>query len=84
MDEVTQQNAAMAEQSSAASRSLSQETVQLASLIGQFKVGSAQNDDAMRQQLQRAAPHAFKQASVAPAAMSGPRGETSKASPRAV
>jgi methyl-accepting chemotaxis protein len=38
MDQVTQQNAAMAEQSSAASRSLSQEAGQLAGLIGQFKV----------------------------------------------
>ena len=48
MDQVTQQNAAMAEQSSAASRSLSQETAQLASLIGQFKVGHAANDAASR------------------------------------
>ena len=40
-DQVTQQNAAMAEQSSAASRSLSQETAQLASLISQFQVGDA-------------------------------------------
>jgi methyl-accepting chemotaxis protein len=41
MDQVTQQNAAMAEQSSAASRSLSEETGRLAGLIGQFKVGRA-------------------------------------------
>ena len=44
MDQVTQQNAAMAEQSSAASRSLTQETGQLTSLIGQFKVGRPAND----------------------------------------
>ncbi len=40
-DQVTQQNAAMAEQSSAASRLLSEETGQLAGLIGQFRVGEA-------------------------------------------
>jgi methyl-accepting chemotaxis protein len=39
MDQVTQQNAAMAEQSSAASKTLSQETSELADLIGQFRVG---------------------------------------------
>jgi methyl-accepting chemotaxis protein len=47
MDQVTQQNAAMAEQSSAASRSLSEETGRLASLIGQFKVGRAGADAAV-------------------------------------
>ena len=41
MDQVTQQNAAMAEQSSAASQSLSQETIELAGLLGQFRVGDA-------------------------------------------
>ena len=57
MDQVTQQNAAMAEQSSAASRSLSQETAQLASLIGQFKVGRAANDaGAPGRRVERVAP----------------------------
>ena len=41
MDQITQQNAAMAEQSSAASQSLSQETIELAGLLGQFRVGDA-------------------------------------------
>jgi methyl-accepting chemotaxis protein len=39
MDQVTQQNAAMVEQSTAASRSLSQEAEDLARLMGAFKVG---------------------------------------------
>ncbi len=39
MDQVTQQNAAMVEESTAASHSMSEETEQLASLIGQFRVG---------------------------------------------
>jgi methyl-accepting chemotaxis protein len=38
MDQVTQQNAAMVEQSTAASHSLAQETRQLTELIGRFKV----------------------------------------------
>jgi methyl-accepting chemotaxis protein len=36
---MTQQNAAMAEQSTAASQSLSQEAVRLTNLVGQFQVG---------------------------------------------
>jgi len=39
MDQVTQQNAAMVEESTAASHALSQETVQLSRLIAQFQVG---------------------------------------------
>lgn len=38
MDQVTQQNAAMVEESTAASRSLAQEAADLEQLIGQFKV----------------------------------------------
>ncbi len=39
MDQVTQQNAAMVEQSTAASHSLMQEVEELARLIGRFQVG---------------------------------------------
>ena len=65
MDQTTQQNASMAEESTAASHSLSQETDQLSGLIGQFQVGS-DGDDSLRRQLQRAAPHAFRQSARAP------------------
>jgi methyl-accepting chemotaxis protein len=41
MDQVTQQNAAAAEESTAASRTMSNETAQLAALVGQFQVGRA-------------------------------------------
>ena len=68
MDQTTQQNAAMVEESTAASHSLSQETAQLSSLIGQFQVGGAAGDNAMRRELQKAAPHAFK-----PPAKAAPR-----------
>ena len=72
MDQVTQQNASMVEELTAASHSLSQETDQLSGLIGQFQVGSAGGDNALRGQLQKAAPHAFRQPAKAPA---GPRTE---------
>ena len=41
MDKMTQQNAAMVEQSSAAARTLSHEAVQLASAVGQFQLDGA-------------------------------------------
>jgi hypothetical protein len=50
----------MVEESTAAARSLSQETGQLAGLIGQFKVGR-ESDHGLRQELQKVAPHAFRQ-----------------------
>ena len=45
MDQVTQQNAAMVEETTAASHALTQETAQLSSLIGQFRVAEASDDD---------------------------------------
>jgi methyl-accepting chemotaxis protein len=54
MDLVTQQNAAMVEESTAASHSLSQETAQLLGLIGQFQVGRPSGDP-MRHELQKVA-----------------------------
>ena len=61
MDQVTQQNAAMVEESTAASHMLTQETVNLMSMIGQFQVGRPASDLSMRRELQKAAPHAFAQ-----------------------
>jgi methyl-accepting chemotaxis protein len=60
MDQVTQQNAAMVGETTAASRALSEETAELSNLIGQFQVGSASDDDSLRLQLRKAAPHAFR------------------------
>ena len=65
MDQVTQQNASMVEESTAAGHALSQETEQLSGLIGQFQVGQGAGE-VMRAQLERAAPHAFRQAAKAP------------------
>ena len=77
MDQTTQQNASMVEESTAASHSLSQETDQLSGLIGQFQVGSTSADAALRGQLQKAAPHAFRPPAKAPA---GPKSEPRVAS----
>ena len=77
MDQATQQNAAMVEESTAAGRALSKETSQLCEIISQFQIDQA-TDDAMRRQLRDVAPHAFrspaKAASVA-------RAETRKTAP---
>jgi methyl-accepting chemotaxis protein len=58
MDQMTQKNAAMVEESTAATHTLSQETVQLSDLIGQFQLGGANEDETMRRELQKVAPHA--------------------------
>ncbi|WP_246731760.1 methyl-accepting chemotaxis protein [Methylocapsa sp. S129] len=65
VDQMTQRNAAMVVESTAASRSLSQETSQLSALIGRFQVGSQADDASMRRELQKIAPHAFRPAVAA-------------------
>ena len=83
MDQVTQQNAAMVQQSTATSRSLSHETMELSRLVDQFEIddGGVRRDGAvdaeetaeesaepMRPALREAAPHAFAPPSRGPAA----------------
>ena len=58
MDQMTQQNASMAEQATAASRSLATEGHELSRLVGQFNTRSADNRD-LRRELEKAVPHAF-------------------------
>jgi methyl-accepting chemotaxis protein len=57
MDQMTQQNAAMVEETTAASHALSQEALGLDNLIRQFRTGAAQ--DGVAAQLRQAAPHVF-------------------------
>jgi methyl-accepting chemotaxis protein len=91
MDQVTQQNASMVEESTAANHSLSQETDQLSNLIGQFRLGAAEDGDALRSQLQKAAPHVFRAPPKAPVgvksqprvAASNPRPDVAKPAARA-
>ena len=61
----------MVEESTATSRSLSQETVQLANLVSQFKVGD--NGEAnLRRELEKAAPHVFAKPAAAKSATERP------------
>ena len=67
MNRVTQQNAAMVQESTAVGRSLSDETTKLSQLVGQFRVGEAEAEEATRRDPTEAAPHPFR-APRAPAA----------------
>jgi methyl-accepting chemotaxis protein len=67
MDQVTQKNAAMVEESTAASHTLAHEADELAKLMTHFHVGKAA-EDPLRRELEKAAPHAFRK----PAAASAP------------
>jgi methyl-accepting chemotaxis protein len=51
MDRATQQNAAMAQESTAASHALSEEAQQLAALIGEFEVAAAPSASPARRAL---------------------------------
>jgi methyl-accepting chemotaxis protein len=56
MDKVTQQNAAMAEQATAAGRSLAQEAEQLTGLVGQFRLGNVAELQPVRRAAAKAEP----------------------------
>ena len=59
MDRVTQSNAAMVEETTAAVHNLSHEADELASLVAKYKITGG-SDDELRDELQRVAPHAFR------------------------
>ena len=67
MDHVTQQNAAMVEETTAAARALAGEADALARMIEQYRIGQSA-DDSLRHELKRVAPHAFPDAPAKPAA----------------
>ncbi len=56
MDQVTQQNAAMVEETTAAAHSLSQESEELARQLGRFQLGQEANVEPMRAKAARSAP----------------------------
>jgi methyl-accepting chemotaxis protein len=60
MDQVTQQNAAMVEESTAATHSLSQEIAQLSRLIGQFQINRSERNESLRREFQNVAPQAVR------------------------
>ncbi len=61
MDQVTQKNAAMVEETTAASRALAGKTEELGQLIARYQLGQAA-EDLLRKELKKAAPHAFREA----------------------
>ncbi len=83
MDQGTQQNAAMVEQSTAAVHSLSKEADAMAELMANFDIGETAGGS-IRSQLQRAAPHAFRTgAKTAPVRASGAKTQLAVARPAA-
>ena len=81
MDEAVQQNAAMAEESTAASRSLMSEAGKLAELVAQFRLGHAASQEAPRPELKRVAPQAAPSPRVAPSP-TRPQAAPTQPSPR--
>jgi methyl-accepting chemotaxis protein len=73
MDQVTQQNAAMVQQATAASHSLAGEAEELARLVGQFRIGE---DAAAETTPRRAAPSSSAKSSAKP--VPAPRRQTQK------
>jgi methyl-accepting chemotaxis protein len=69
MDQVTQQNAAMVEQSTAASHSLAQEAESLQTSVAQFRVGSSQQTSAPAPMRRPSPAHAAKPANRMVAAL---------------
>jgi methyl-accepting chemotaxis protein len=67
MDQVTQQNAAMVEEATAAARTLAGEADGLAHMIEHYRIGQSA-DDSLRRELKRVAPQAFPDAPAKPAA----------------
>jgi methyl-accepting chemotaxis protein len=66
MDQVTQKNAAMVEETTAATHALAAEAEQLAALISRYSV--RRDNDGLREELRKAAPHAFRQPAAKSAA----------------
>jgi len=62
MDHTTQQNAAMAEEATAAARSMMRETEKLSAMVGEFRLGKADGSDNLRRDLKKAAPRVFSPA----------------------
>jgi methyl-accepting chemotaxis protein len=78
MDQVTQQNAAMVEQSTAASHNLAQEAQGLAEAVGRFRVdGAGDQHSAQRQPIARAAQHHRTSSRAAVAALRKPQADAS-------
>ena len=84
MDRVTQSNAAMVEETTAAVHNLSHEADELASLVAKYKITGG-SDDGLRDELQRVAPHAFRDPPKAPSrALMSALAPSGRATPKAI
>jgi len=61
MDQVTQKNAAMVEEMTAAAHGLAGESEELGRLVARYQIGQVK-EDPLRAELKKAAPHAFREA----------------------
>jgi methyl-accepting chemotaxis protein len=66
MDRVTQKNAAMVEEMTAAAHGLAGESEELRQLVARYQIGETK-DDPLRAELKKAAPHAFRDTAKSPA-----------------
>ena len=80
MDQVTQKNAAMVEETTAAAHGLAGETEELGRLVARYKIRQAE-DDPLRAELKKAAPHAFREASKTGASSATARAPARPGSP---
>jgi methyl-accepting chemotaxis protein len=60
MSRATQESAAMVEETAAVGRSLLDESAKLSQIVGQFRIDWSTSEDALRAELMKAAPHAFR------------------------
>ncbi len=74
MDRVTQKNAAMVEEMTAAPHGLAGESEELGQLVARYQIGQS-DDDPLRNELKKAVPHAFRESAktVAPAVLAQAR-----------
>ena len=82
VDQVTQSNASMVEETTAAVHNLSQETEELGALVGKYKL-THHSDDGLRSELKRIAPHAFRNPASAPSRSPSPA-PANRSAPRAI
>jgi len=82
MDQVTQKNAAMVEEMTAAAHGLAGESEELGRLVSRYRIrGAAAKDDPLRAELKKAAPHAFREAAKTAAAKPAATAARAKAEP---
>jgi methyl-accepting chemotaxis protein len=83
MDQVTQKNAAMVEEMTAAAHGLAGESEELGRLVSRYQIrGAAAKEDPLRAELKKAAPHAFREA--AKPAPAKPAATTARAKPEPI